>query len=103
MDFDRDSIPLVSCGASLTAIIPSAFVSFSSSSLASLHPPAKARITAAGPFHNLVTWVLLMTAKVMGIGGVIRSMGYINVSSIGRNIVSVESVSFECLSGFEKG
>lgn len=95
---DRDSIPLISCGASLTVIIPSAFVSFSSSSLASLRPPTRARIIAAGPFHNLVTWALLITAKLIGIGGWIRSMGYIDVSKIGRNVVSVEGVSGEFLS-----
>lgn len=88
-----DSIPLVASGASFTAIIPSAFVSFSSSSLSSLHPPARARIIAAGPFHNLVTWILPVSTKASGIGGWIRGAGYMDVSNTGRVVVSVETDS----------
>ncbi|KAH6904301.1 hypothetical protein BKA70DRAFT_1109670 [Coprinopsis sp. MPI-PUGE-AT-0042] len=88
-----DSIPLISSGASLTLIIPSAFVSFSTSSLASLQPSAKARIIAAGPFHNLVTWGFLTAARMTGIGGWVRSVGYMDVSRTGRGVVSVETDS----------
>ncbi|EIM83886.1 uncharacterized protein STEHIDRAFT_113130 [Stereum hirsutum FP-91666 SS1] len=60
-----DSLPLTSLGVSLTVLIPSAFVALPSASLLSLPSRARARIAAAGAWHNLVFWGMLVLAGWM--------------------------------------
>ncbi|KAG6897587.1 hypothetical protein C0992_013263 [Termitomyces sp. T32_za158] len=55
-----ESLPVLSVGASFTLFFPSAFVNFSGAALDSLVPRARARVVAAGPFHNLLLWGILV-------------------------------------------
>lgn len=73
--------------------MPSAFVTFPTAAMEVLPPHARARIISAGPFHNLVFWVLLMLVQSSGIGGVLWSIGYKDISQIGRVVVGVDTVS----------
>jgi S2P endopeptidase len=88
----RDSVPLLSTGASVLILLPSAFVSLSSSAVDALEPFSRLRIVAAGPFHNLIFWCVLVAATKVGIGSVIWSIPYIDISSRGRVAVTVDQV-----------
>ncbi|KIK63925.1 hypothetical protein GYMLUDRAFT_83340 [Collybiopsis luxurians FD-317 M1] len=95
------SVPILSSGLSLTFIIPSAFVSFSAAFMNPLDAIAKARIIAAGPWHNLVFWILLLTlAKVglviettSGLGTTLMSVCWKDVSQEGRVVVGIDNDS----------
>ncbi|KAF5366299.1 hypothetical protein D9758_005736 [Tetrapyrgos nigripes] len=96
-----ESVPMLSAGISLTVIIPSAFVSFSSVFLENLKPPDRARIIAAGPWHNLVFWVFLLgiarIANVFngttGLGSVVTGLLWQDVRALGRVVVDVDEDS----------
>ncbi|KAJ3573613.1 hypothetical protein NP233_g2329 [Leucocoprinus birnbaumii] len=93
-------IPILSSGASLIICIPAAFVAFSTEKLDTLRPAMKAKITAAGPFHNLlflgvwflVGWVMRLRDGMVG-GLVLSVAGYRDVSEFGRVVVGVEETS----------
>lgn len=90
----RDSVPLLHAGASVFVFMPSAFVTFPSTALEGLAPLRRLRIIAAGPFHNLVFWCLIMLAGQIGLGTVLVSItGYKDVSAFGRVVVQVDNVS----------
>jgi hypothetical protein len=90
---------MLSIGASFTVLIPSAFVTLSVTSLEGLLPLGRLRIIAAGPFHNLVFWCLLVATGKMGLGRAMWSVsGYQDVSSSGRVVITVDKVCN--LSGF---
>jgi len=96
----RESVPMLSAGMSLTVVIPSAFVSFSTAFLDSLKPSGKARIIAAGPWHNLVFWLLLVlagrvatTLEGTAVSSVVTNMVWKDVSELGRVVVDVDEVN----------
>jgi S2P endopeptidase len=90
----RDNVQLLSTGFSLTLLVlPAAFVSLASSDLQNLRPRQKIRIIAAGPYHNLVAWLVFYALSYLGLGTALLSLSYRNVSAIGRVIISVESGS----------
>ncbi|KAJ7572653.1 hypothetical protein C8J56DRAFT_584108 [Mycena floridula] len=88
-----DQVPIVAAGASFTIAIPSAFVTFSAASLQALAPTRRARIIAAGPWHNLVFWLLLLFAIQVHLDKWLLTVGYTNVNDLGRSVLSVESNS----------
>jgi len=78
---------------SFTLVIPSAFVTFSSAALEGLAPRARARIVAAGPFHNIILWCMLLSIQYTGLGSLLWSMGYQDISALGRVVLGVEAQS----------
>ena len=88
-----ESVPLLFSGASFTFIIPSAFVTLSASALTELTPRRRLRIIAAGPFHNILLWCILLTVKQTGLGSVIWTVGYRNLGPIGKIVLRVDHVS----------
>ncbi|KAF9261087.1 hypothetical protein L218DRAFT_543180 [Marasmius fiardii PR-910] len=77
-----ESISLLSVGASVNVMFPSAHVSFPPRQIENLSPRRKGRIIAGGPWHNIVMWLLLL-----GIG---RTF---NIGHIGKAVVNVEEGS----------
>ena len=78
-------------------ILPAAFVTLPTAALDALTPRARARIIAAGPFHNLLLWLLLASVARSGLGSALWSIGYKDVSSIGRAVIDVDIVSVKTL------
>ena len=94
----RESIPLISVGASLFVFVPTTFVRLSSAAIDSLMPAGRIRVISAGPFHNLLFWCLLAVLCHSGIGMALWSIPYRNISSLGRVVVDVEPVCcFICI------
>ncbi|CAA7262563.1 unnamed protein product [Cyclocybe aegerita] len=101
-----ESLPLLSAGASLTLFLPSAFASFPSSLSSSLSSatsspspstlPAlsRARLIAAGPFHNILLWAFLLLLARSGLLPLLCGAlsGYRDVAGVGRVVVSVAEV-----------
>jgi hypothetical protein len=91
---------MLSAGISMTVIMPSAFVSFSTVVLENLKPPGKARIIAAGPWHNLVFWVTLLSAakvanvvhNMTGLDSLFSGLIWKDVRDWGRVVVDVDEV-----------
>ncbi|KAJ7083720.1 hypothetical protein B0H15DRAFT_850488 [Mycena belliarum] len=88
-----DAVPVMTAGASFTVVVPAAFVTFPATALESLKPFARSRIIAAGPFHNLVFWCLLLFVERIGAGDLITSMMYRDVSDVGRVVVKIDEDS----------
>jgi len=89
-----ESVPLLSVGASLTVIFPSAFVALSSAATQALSPVARLRVTSSGAFHNLMLWLVLTAAVRLGVGTALWSLlGYTDISAWGRVVIGVESGS----------
>ncbi|KAF6760371.1 hypothetical protein DFP72DRAFT_882024 [Ephemerocybe angulata] len=88
-----DAIPMLSCGASLTVLIPTAFVSLSTSLYRGLSALPKARIVSAGAFHNLLMWGVLVFLRTAGIASLATALFYQDVRSEGRLVVSVDQAS----------
>ncbi len=89
----RESLAMLSAGASLTICLPSAFVTFSTAAMNNLNRQARSRVIAAGAFHNLIFWCFLMLLVQLGFSNVIAFIsGYENVSSIGKVVVDVSTV-----------
>lgn len=65
-----DAILLLSTGASLTLILPTAHVAISTPLFSALPALPKMRIVSAGAFHNLVMWVVLLGLRKSGLGDV---------------------------------
>ncbi|KAF8816408.1 hypothetical protein BYT27DRAFT_7127826 [Phlegmacium glaucopus] len=90
----RESIPMIDAGASFTICIPIAFVTFSVAGLKTLRPQARSRITAAGPFHNLVLWVFLALVTRLGLFSLASFVsGYRHISDVGQVVISVDAGS----------
>ena len=84
---------MTAAGASFIVCIPAAFVAFSTSGTNILKREARARIIAAGPFHNLAFWCLLVILLRLGItNAFILISGYKDVSAVGKVIVDVKPV-----------
>ncbi|KAJ6551501.1 hypothetical protein B0H19DRAFT_1157941 [Mycena capillaripes] len=88
-----DAVPIMSAGASFTVVVPAAFVAFSATALEALKPLARSRIIAAGPFHNLVFWCLLLFLDRIGTGDFLTRTMYRDVSDLGRVVVGIDSDS----------
>ncbi|KAJ7602419.1 hypothetical protein FB45DRAFT_966468 [Roridomyces roridus] len=88
-----DAVPILSAGASFTVLIPAAFVTFPTAALDALKPLSRARIIAAGPFHNLVFWGILLLVDRLGIGTALTRLLYQDVSHIGRVVVGIDADS----------
>ncbi|KAK0196677.1 hypothetical protein F5146DRAFT_918911 [Armillaria mellea] len=87
-----ESVPINSVGAALTLVIPSAFVTFPGSYLETLKPASRARIIAAGPWHNAVFWVILVFlgwSRLSYYG--LTLFAYEDISGLGRVVLDVES------------
>ncbi|KAJ3812538.1 hypothetical protein F5876DRAFT_74746 [Lentinula aff. lateritia] len=95
------SVPITSLGMSLTLVLPSAFVSFPSGFLSSLDVISRARIIAAGPWHNLVLWVFLAVLgrtadrveRATDVGNILVSLGWEDMSNVGRVVVGLDDDS----------
>jgi S2P endopeptidase len=85
-------IPILSSGASIIVCIPAAFVSYPTVALDTLRRSARSRITAAGPFHNLLFWCFCFLASYFGSGLFCALLGYKDISSLGRVVLKVEDV-----------
>lgn len=82
---DRDGVPLQSLGASLTLLLPAAFVAFPTNTLTALTPRVRARIAAAGPLFSALLYLLLL----LPLGGPFIPFGYSDISSNGLLVSSV--------------
>lgn len=89
----RESLPLLSVGASLTLILPSAYVSLPSSGVENLSPRARLRVISSGAFHNLVLWAILAGISSLGLASFVAScLGYRDVGSLGKAVIWVNEV-----------
>ncbi|KAF9050961.1 hypothetical protein BDZ89DRAFT_1056867 [Hymenopellis radicata] len=87
-----EAIPMQSAGVALTLIIPSAFVAFPAGYIDTLKPLAKARVIAAGPWHNAVGWIILLVLGWLQLSyHLMTLLGYENISDVGRVVISVQS------------
>ncbi|KAK0228990.1 hypothetical protein IW262DRAFT_1265153 [Armillaria fumosa] len=87
-----ESVPINSIGAALTLVIPSAFVTFPGSYLETLKPVSRARIIAAGPWHNAVFWVVLVFLGWLRLSYYgLTLFAYEDISGLGRVVLDVES------------
>ncbi|KAJ7740960.1 hypothetical protein DFH07DRAFT_62558 [Mycena maculata] len=88
-----DAVPVMSTGVSFTVIVPAAFVTFPAAALGALEPLARARIIAAGPFHNLVFWAALLLVN-LGAGDLLTRTIYRDMSDVGRVVVGIDRDSY---------
>ncbi|KAI5117126.1 hypothetical protein M0805_007973 [Coniferiporia weirii] len=87
-----ESLSLHAVGASITLVLPSAFVSLSPS-ISMLSASAKMRIVAAGAWHNLLLWGALYLATFAGAGRLWRVVGWRDVREMGLVVLGVEEGS----------
>ncbi|KAH8109491.1 hypothetical protein DFH11DRAFT_1627687 [Phellopilus nigrolimitatus] len=87
-----DSLPLHAIGASITIVLPSAFVSLSPS-LKSLPAVSRLRIVAAGAWHNLLLWGLIYLASIAGAGSLWSAIGWSDVQASGLVVLGIEEYS----------
>ena len=80
-----DGVPLQSLGASLTVVLPAAFVAFPSHTVAAVSPHVRARIAAAGPLLS----ALLGLALILPLGRLFLLAGYSDVAAEGLMVASV--------------
>ncbi|KAG7448191.1 uncharacterized protein BT62DRAFT_890455 [Guyanagaster necrorhizus] len=86
-----ESVPINSVGAALTLVIPSAFVTFPSLCLETLKPSSRARIIAAGPWHNGIFWIILVFLGWMRLSYYALTLfSYEDISGLGRVVLDVE-------------
>ena len=83
--FDRDGVPLQSLGASLTLLLPAAFVAFPTHAVAASTPRVRARIAAAGPLFSALLFLVLL----LPLGRPFSLLGYSDISSDGLLVASV--------------
>ncbi|KAJ6554068.1 hypothetical protein B0H10DRAFT_1848470 [Mycena sp. CBHHK59/15] len=88
-----EAVPITSAGASLTVVMPAAFVTFPATSLEALKPLARSRIIGAGPFHNLAFWCFLILIGHTGAGGLFARTIYQEVSTLGRVVMDIDDDS----------
>ncbi|PCH41919.1 hypothetical protein WOLCODRAFT_17384 [Wolfiporia cocos MD-104 SS10] len=85
-----ESIPVLSTGASLTLLIPSAFVSLPTAAVSALPARARLRIASAGAFHNLALWLALIVLARVPLHAL---LGYADVGAWGAVVIAVEERS----------
>lgn len=84
---------MLSCGASLTVIIPTAFVSLPVQAIKRCSSRGRMRITSSGPFHNLVIWATMTLWGSLSLGPFIWSFaGFEYVGHFGRAIADINLV-----------
>lgn len=90
----RNNVQLLSAGFAVHLIVPSAFVSISSKSLASLRHLPRLRIATAGALHNIGLW-LVITCFILRIDGspFWNILGWQDVSRQGVVVRSVDRES----------
>ena len=81
----RDGVPLQSLGASLTLLLPAAFVAFPTHTLTAQAPRVRARIAAAGPLFSALLYLVLL----LPLGRPFFLLGYSDISSDGLLVASV--------------
>ena len=85
---------MLSCGASVTIVIPAAFVSLYAQAVKRCSARGRLRITASGPFHNLVVWATIALCGHLGIGTLLMSLtGFEYIGHFGRAITDINIVS----------
>ncbi|OCB90702.1 hypothetical protein A7U60_g2064 [Sanghuangporus baumii] len=87
-----EGLPVHSVGASLTIILPSAFVAFAAP-LDTLSTIGRLRVISSGAWHNLVLWGLLYFVSLSNVKSVWAAFGWQNVSDLGMVILGVEESS----------
>ncbi|KAH9991998.1 hypothetical protein BJV74DRAFT_409209 [Russula compacta] len=80
-----DRVPLQSLGASLTLLLPTAFVAFPAHALAVSPPRVRARIAAAGPLLSALLYLVLLVP----LGRPLFFLGYSDISADGLLVASV--------------
>ena len=86
---NSDGVPLQSLGASLTFVLPAAFVAFPSHAVVALPPHVRARIAASGPLLS----ALLGLVYMLPLGRLFLLAGYSDVTAEGLIVASVASDS----------
>ncbi|KAL5521099.1 hypothetical protein ACEPAG_9021 [Sanghuangporus baumii] len=87
-----EGLPMHSVGASLTVILPSAFVAFASP-MDTLSAFGRLRVISSGAWHNFVLWALLYFVSLSNIKSAWTSFGWQNVNDLGVVVVEVEESS----------
>ncbi|KAL5504961.1 hypothetical protein ACEPAH_7624 [Sanghuangporus vaninii] len=87
-----EGLPIHSVGASLTIILPSAFVAFASP-LDTLSTIGRLRVISSGAWHNLVLCGLLSFASLSNVKSVWTTFGWQNVSDLGAVVLEIEESS----------
>lgn len=80
-----DGVPLQSLGASLTFVLPAAFVAFPSYTITSISPHVRARIAASGPLLS----ALLGLGLMLPLGRPFLLAGYSDITAEGLMVASV--------------
>jgi S2P endopeptidase len=95
----RCSVSIHSIGVSLILVLPAAFVALDESSVNSRRNVERLRIVAAGAFHNIACYIILLGCVWLGLGSVaLTFLGYNDTSQLGLAVLSVERVrkNFSC-------
>lgn len=83
------------CGASLTVALPAAFVALPVQAMNRCSPLGRMRITASGPFHNLVIWATLALWSSLSLSSFFWSLaGFQYVGHFGRVITNINEVCY---------
>jgi S2P endopeptidase len=82
---DSDGVPLQSLGASLTLLLPAAFVAFPTHAIATSGPRIRARIAAAGPLFSALLFLVLL----LPLERPFFLLGYSDISADGLLVASV--------------
>lgn len=91
-------LPLLSCGLSFIVCIPTAFVSLSESAVQRATPRSRARVLAAGCFHNFILWTVFSLVSQIGVLATFGSLiGYKDISNVGKGVINVDPVGFVLL------
>ncbi|KAF8626451.1 hypothetical protein AX15_004867 [Amanita polypyramis BW_CC] len=84
-----ENVPIQSIGASLSLIVPSASVAFAASALDGVTPHSRSIIVSAGPFHNLVFWLILSFLSKTNLDQHFWWLAYQDMGHMGRIVVDV--------------
>ncbi|KIY52206.1 peptidase M50 [Fistulina hepatica ATCC 64428] len=84
-----EQVPVTSAGFSLLVVIPSAFVSMTTTAFDTVSSRARLRIIAAGPWHNALLFATILVAKQMA-GWVVS---YEDVGGLGLFVAEVDAES----------
>lgn len=75
-------------------VLPAAFVALDSEDMLSATAETRLRVIAAGAFHNLLTFLVLVLCSRSAFGNNLLSiLGYADISQIGVAVVSLEAAS----------
>ncbi|KAH0828615.1 hypothetical protein J3R83DRAFT_2945 [Lanmaoa asiatica] len=81
---------MLSCGVSVTFLLPSAFVTLPAARLEKLSPRDRLQIVSGGCFHNFVLFCLLFSAAWLGAGFLPTWIFFQDISALGRFVISVD-------------